>query len=313
MEEPLERIERERQEKKISEKTLMVILAALAAAVVALATILVISRGKVVKTTGENKKYNELVQQLNIEKEELTRQVEALQDDFAGLTSEYDSINTQLDASREQIDQLVAQLKKTDATNRSKIRQYESELGTLRSIMRGYINQIDSLNTLNHRLAQEASEAREEAASQARKNEKLTAKNEELSAKVSVGSTLRARGLRIDALNAGDKIVDRAGRVKRMLVSLSLAANDLAPTGPVTIYVRVVAPDGSLLSDGRGTSFNSAGVQLDATASREVDYEGEEVDMSIYVNDVAPAQTGTYTMEAYTTSGLLGAAALVLR
>ena len=179
--------------------------------------------------------------------------------------------------------------------------------------MRGYINQIDSLNTLNHRLAQEASEARAEAASQARRNEKLTAKNEELSAKVSVGSTLKARGLRIDALNAGDKIVDRAGRVKRMLVSLSLAANDLAQTGPVTIYVRVVAPDGTLLSDGRGTSFNSAGIQLDATASREVDYEGEEVDMSIYVNDVAPAQAGTYTMEAYTTSGLLGAAALVLR
>lgn len=316
-EDPLERIARQENERKSlgggRNIVLFIIMAVLAAAAIVLG-IMVATSKKEVKTTNEEKeKYAQLVVQLNEEKEDLTKQFEALQNDFATLSSDYDSINTQLDASRSQISQLVDQLKNTDATNRAKMRQYQSELGTLRSIMRGYISQIDSLNTLNHKLTEQAREAREEAASQSRRNEKLTAKVETLSSKVAVGSVIKARGLRIDAYNGRDKVTDRASKTKRMLVSLSLVANDLAEKGPVTVYVRVIAPDGSLLSDGRGTTFTVAGATAEATASREVDYEGEEVDMSIFVNNLSDVQSGTYQMEAFTSSGKLGSAALTLR
>ena len=82
-----------------------------------------------------------LVNDLKIEKEELTAQMVALQNDYATLSSDYDTINSQLDSSREEVSQLIERIKKTEATNRSKIRQYEKELGTLRSIMRNYIVQ----------------------------------------------------------------------------------------------------------------------------------------------------------------------------
>lgn len=309
-EDPLERLARQESERKsLGGKlnyTLVTVMAVLAVAAVVLGVILI-------KTKSENTKYNELVGQLNLEKEDLTQQIEALQSDFAGLSSDYDSINLQLDASREQIDELVERIKSTEATNRKKIRQYESELGTLRGIMRGYITQIDSLNTLNHKLTEQAKEAREEAASQKRRNEKLTAKVEGLEDRVAVGSTLKARGLRIEAFDSNNKVRDKASRITRMIVSLSLVANDLAEKGPVGVYVRVTAPDGSLLSDGRGATFTCDGETLEATASREVDYEGEEVDMSIYINNIPSFQAGTYTMVAYTNSGKLGSAALVLR
>ena len=59
----------------------------------------------------------------------------------------------QLDSSREEVSQLIERIKKTDATNRAKIRQYEKELRhSSGSIMRSYIVQIDSLNTLNQKL-----------------------------------------------------------------------------------------------------------------------------------------------------------------
>ena len=83
-----------------------------------------------------------LVNELNLEKEDLTAQMIALQNDYASLSSVYDVINSQLDSSREEVSQLIERIKKTDATNRAKIRQYEKELGTLRSIMRNYIVQI---------------------------------------------------------------------------------------------------------------------------------------------------------------------------
>ena len=94
-----------------------------------------------------------LVNELTIDKEELTQQMIDLQNDYASLSSDYDSINSQLDSSREEVSQLIERIKKTDAANRSKMRQYEKELGTLRSIMKSYIVQIDSLNTLNQNLA----------------------------------------------------------------------------------------------------------------------------------------------------------------
>ena len=104
-----------------------------------------------------------LVKDLTIEKEELTAQMVELQNDYATLSSDYDTINSQLDSSREEVSQLIERIKKTEATNRSKIRQYEKELGTLRSIMRNYIVQIDSLNTLNKKLTADAAAARREA------------------------------------------------------------------------------------------------------------------------------------------------------
>ena len=71
---------------------------------------------------------NQLVTELTIEKEELTAQMIDLQNDYASLSSDYDTINSQLDSSREEVTQLIQRIKKTEATNRSKIRQYEKEL-----------------------------------------------------------------------------------------------------------------------------------------------------------------------------------------
>ena len=142
-EDPLEKLERKELENKSNGglKTIMIVMTVVALALAAALVYVWMSK-------------NSLVDDLNGEKQDLTEQILALQNDYEGLSSDYDTINAQLDSSREEIAQLMERVKKTEATNRSKIRQYEKELGTLRSIMRGYISQIDSLNTLNHRLTQ---------------------------------------------------------------------------------------------------------------------------------------------------------------
>lgn len=301
-EDPLQRLERKEAEKKSNSglKTVMIIMTVLA----------VILAGVLAYVWMSNRT---LVSQLTLEKEELTEQVQALQLDYENLSSEYDVINSQLDSSREEISQLIDRLKKTQATDRNKIRQYEKELGTLRSIMRSYIVQIDSLNQLNHKLSAEAASARREAAESKKLNAALTQQVETLEGKVSAGSVLKARALRVEAFTTADKKTDRSSRVERLLVSLSLVENELAQRGPVRVYVRVTAPDGSLLSDGRGTTFTLDGNTLEATASREVDYQGAEVELGVYVNNVSSYQKGVYSVEAYTEQSVLGTAELLLR
>ena len=254
-----------------------------------------------------------LVNDLTLEKEELTAQMVALQNDYETLSSEYDDINLQLDSSRIEVQLLIEKVKKTEATNRSKIRQYEKELGTLRSIMRNYVIQIDSLNQLNKKLTADAAEARRQAAESRRKSEELSKTVKDLSVQVATGAVLKAYNLKSEAYNASDKVTDRSSRVTYVLTTLSLGENDLAEKGPVTVYIRVKDPDGVLLLNETQKTFEYNGEPMVCSASREVDYQGDSVDMGIYLNGISGYVKGIYTVEAYTSESLLGTTEFMLR
>ena len=301
-EDPLERIERQERERKANSglRATLWILVVIALALAGVLGYMLYQR-------------NNLVNQLEGEKAELAAQMTELQNDFASLNSDYENINHQLDTSREQVALLIDKLSKTEATNRAKIRQYEKELGTLRTIMKGYIVQIDSLNTLNKKLTADAAAARKEAAESRQRNEELSAQVSELSSKVSTGKVLKARGISLQAMYNNDKPGDRHSRVRYMMANLSLVENSLADRGPVRVYVRVKDPEGILLMNNESTEFSCAGETLQATASREVDYEGQEVDLSIYINDTGEFVKGIYSLEVYTEKSLLGKAECMLR
>lgn len=301
-EDPLERIERQERERKEKQapRTIMTALAIVAGVLAIVLAFLLYQRISLVK-------------ELEGEKAELAQQMEQLQSDFSTLSSDYETINHQLDTSREQVAMLIEKLSKTEATNRAKIRQYEKELGTLRSIMKGYIVQIDSLNTVNKRLKADAAAARREAAESRRVSEELTQQVENLSTQVNAGKVLKARAISLTAHYSNDKEGDRHSRVRYMVANLTLVENSLADHGPVRIFVRVKDPDGVLLMNNESTEFTVNGVTLQATASREVDYEGNEVDLSVYINDTGEFVKGIYSLEVYTDKSLLGRADCMLR
>jgi len=301
-EDPLERIEREERERKANKgpRTLVNILACVAALLAVVLGALLYQRSK-------------LVGELENEKTELAQQMKDLQSDFSQLSSDYDNINSQLDTSREQVAMLIEKLNQTEATNRAKIRQYEKELGTLRTIMKGYIVQIDSLNTLNKKLTADAAAARREAAEARSANEELTQQVGTLSAQVSAGKVLKARAISLTAHYSNDKVGDRHSRVRYMIANLTLVENSLADHGPVRVFVRVKDPEGILLLTDESSEFFAGEEVLQASASREVDYEGSEVDLSIYVNNTGEFVKGVYTLELYTQGRLLGTAECMLR
>ena len=300
-EDPLERIEREEREKKNNGlKSTMYVLAAVAALLAAALGFLLWQKSG-------------LVHELEEEKADLTEQMVALKSDFDSLSSDYENINNQLDTSRQQVELLIEKIQKTEATNRAKIRQYEKELGTLRTIMKSYIVQIDSLNTLNKKLTADAAAARQEAAESRRANEALTQKVDQLSGQVAAGATIKGRGLSLVAYNASDKATDRSSRVTYMVATISLVENEIAERGPVRVYIRVKDPNGNLLTNSSSVDFTAGGETLTASASREVDYEGQEVELSIYLKNVGEFVKGIYSVEAYTSKGLIGRSELMLR
>jgi Tfp pilus assembly protein PilN len=277
---------------------------------IVLAAVVVVLVGVLAYIWYQNSK---MVSELEMDKEALTQEMIQLQNDYALLSSDYDEINHQLDSSREEVSQLIEKLLSTEASNRSKIRQYEKELGTLRSIMKSYIVQIDSLNTLNKKLTADAAAARKEAAESKKQSEMLSKTVEELEGQVATGAVIKARGINLTAYNQSDKETDRSSRVKYMMTSLSLVENAIAAKGPVRVYLRLIGPDGLLLTGDSPVSFTVGEEPMIGTASREVDYQGSEVDMSIYINKITTYAKGSYVVEVYTQQGLLGKSELMLR
>lgn len=256
---------------------------------------------------------NSLVKELQLDKENLTSELVALQSDYETLSTTNAAINDSLMVEKEKVGQLIDRLKKTEATNRAKIRQYEKETGTLRSIMKSYIKQIDSLNTLNINLRNEASAARKDAQESRRQYEDLKSTTEQLSAKASAGSVVKARGFNMVAINASNKVTERSSRTAKLKVCLSLIENSIADHGYRTVYIRIKGPDGVLLADSEDNVFTCEGQKMIYSASREVDYQGDEVEICIYFANPQGFTKGVYTVDIYSSETKLGSTDLLLK
>lgn len=256
---------------------------------------------------------NKLVDDLNGEKAALTEEMVALQNDYSILSTDNDSLNVQLEREREKVEQLIERVKKTEATNRSKIRQYEKELGTLRSIMKHYIVQIDSLNTLNTALRADAAAARKEAEKNKKQYEELRSTTDEYAKQVEIGSVIKGRDISLVAINASGKETDRSSRADKLKACVSLVENSIAKRGYKEVFIRIKGPDGILLTDDQQRIFEFDGESLIYSASREVDYQGEDIEICIFFSGTQEYQKGVYTVDVYSNEAKLGSADLLLR
>lgn len=231
----------------------------------------------------------------------------------SNLSIDNEYLTSQLDTAKMQVDALLERLEKTEAKNRSQIESYKRELATLRSIMRGYVTQLDSLNTLNQQLIAENKETKGKLRESEKKNQDLTKKVEELTERNVIGAKLKARGIDVDGEKKNGRSTDRHKDVYRLAVSLTLLENDLAPKGDVTVYVRVFDPEEVMLINGTSTGFEIDGQAYAATAARTVDYTGLELPVTIYVNDIEEYIKGSYRVEVYSDTGKLGETSFFLR
>ena len=174
----------------------------------------------------------------------------------------------------------------------------KKEVGTLRTIMRGYLHQIDSLNTLNKKLIDENVSYRKEITTAQMRAEMAEEKAQELNNKVRQGSVINARGIRMVALNARSKEVSRIKNAERLRVDFTLTANALATPGEKTIYVRILSPDGYVLSSESVPTFEFEGERLSYSASRDVDYQNEDLNIGIFYTG-SGFTAGTYQVQIY--------------
>ena len=258
--------------------------------------------------------------------EEINAQIDAERDTLGvqlnRMLLHYDSVKTQnktimaeLDREKKKIRALIAKMYHAEQLSVETIRGYENETATLRSIMRHYIRQIDSLNTLSQRLIAENKEVRQTLHVYMEENKELSEHKTTLEQKVKKASVLKISALMGGGLNSSDRNVSNASRVKKLKGCFILNENDVVEAGLRTVYVRFVNPDkGVMLNENSGT-IELDGEAWQYSASREVDYQGEALETCIYfaVPEDMKLHKGAYEVQVYIDGGLAGSAGFILK
>ena len=240
---------------------------------------------------------------------------DTIQNNLNSLITEYDDLKYQNDtiaAQLEKAKEMVEQLKYERRLNYNKIKAYQKEVGTLRAVMKNYLRQIDSLNTINKKVSAENVSLRKEISTANLRADVAEERASELQNKVAQGSVLRARDIALVALNANNKIISRVKNAAILRVDFTVGANELAKAGNRPIYLCITSPDGYLLSTDSMPTFLYQGTNKGYSASREVDYQNEDVDVSIYYNG-SGFIPGTYKIELYMDGNLIGTSEIALR
>ena len=193
---------------------------------------------------------------------------------------------------------MLEQLQKEKTYNYNQLAKYKREVETLRGVMKGYLRQIDSLNTINSNLQAQNVAYKKEITTAQLRADVAEERADELGTKVRIGSVIRASGIRIVALNNNSKEVRRVKQAERLRVDFELTANELAEPGEKSIYICITAPDGYVLSPEDMILFNFEGDEMVASAVRKVDYENQSVPVSIYY-DGTHFEKGTYKVDIY--------------
>ena len=249
---------------------------------------------------------------LTIDRDSIQSNLTTLIGEFDDLEVRNDSLKVMMEIERHRADSIIGQLKRERSFNYAKLKQYEKEVGTLRTIMRGYLHQIDSLNSLNKQLIDENVSYRKQISSVELRAEIAEEQAQELKNRVRIGSVLRATAIRVQPLNERGRDVSRVRSADRLRVDFMLASNDLTAPGNKTIYLRITSPDGYILTTDAIPTFDFEGEKLTYSASREVDYQNNDLSVSIFFTG-AGFTDGDYKVELYADGHLIGVSQVSLK
>ena len=261
-----------------------------------------------IRLSQANKANEEMLQLFELEKEEMENEYStfATQYDEMQILISNDSLVAQLEREKLRTQQLLEELRATKASNAAEITRLKKELKTVRTVMRSYIVQIDSLNQVNTKLAKENKRVRTQYAEVTKQVEVLQEEAKNLSDKVTLAAQLDATGIAIHPRNKKGKTTSNVKNVVKFAIDFTIVKNITAATGERTIYVRIAKPDGSVLTKDASRTFKYENTQLEYSIRKLIEYTGEEQSVTVYWDVEEFLNPGEYTVYLFSDGVMIG-------
>jgi len=248
--------------------------------------------------------------------------------DFQNMLNTYDELISKdkskadsLNIQKEKILTLMSDLdksKRNGSLNAQKIAQLNKENTTLRSIMKSYVYQIDSLNTLNLKLNTELKQTSTKLESTSSERDQYKKEAELKTEQVKKGSKLLAfnfhsTGLKMKLNNTTDE-TDKARNCIQIQSSFTLSENSLNSAGSKLVYMQITDPNGRVLQTKTNYTIDTDQGSIAYSDKKEINYQNKQIDLSIYFDmGNNEAQKGNYKIKIFCDGSLAGTDTFVLK
>ena len=246
------------------------------------------------------------------ERDSISTSRDALQKDYDAsiarlddLTSKNTALNSQIADKEGEVAKMRAQIdaimrdKNASASQLTKARQLINQLNNKVS---GYEAQIAKLQGENKNLTDQNQNLNKTV-------EATKTENTQLQQKVALGAVLHASNIRMTAINlrrggTKEKETERARKADLLRIVFDIDENRVAENGGKELYLRITAPDGTLLSNaayGSGTTTDAQGQSLNYTLVKEIQVtQGQPVaGVSIDWKQQSDYAKGSYGIEIF--------------
>lgn len=262
------------------------------------------------------KTLNEVSADLAEKTEFFRMEKDSLEGELRNIYFRYDTLETNnvelqadMQLQQEKIEKLIA-IQKDDAY---KIRMYRKEMETLRTVLRSYIVQIDSLNLQNQELLAENKQLKNTSRRLSSEKEQLEKDKTQLEEIKNLATSLQVSNIKLVLLSKRDKETSRIRNATKVRVDFIIRANKVAEAGDKHIYLRIIRPDLVTLGSPELEMIELGEEQLPASASRVITYENTDLPVSIFWANDGEIVPGEHQVELYSEGELIGSTSFILK
>jgi hypothetical protein len=236
---------------------------------------------------------------------------------YSDLKTDNAALNDSILREKEKIEVLLAELQDNKKRSAYEIYKLNKENQTLRNIMQGYVRTIDSLNTQNIALKEEVQVKTQKLTQVTTERDKVLNQNQELEAKVNLGSQLQATGIVGTAFKLRDngKQVEtsKADRANMLKACFTINENKISKAGNKRVFMRVLAPSGDVLTNKSSIEFQFEENKGLCSSYRDINYQNVATDMCVFFENEGDFIKGEYIIELYCEKALIGKTTFALK
>ena len=256
----------------------------------------------------EKKANRELVQEFQLDKEDLENEYSQFVQKYDELkfTVTNDSLALLLEQEQLKTQRLLEELRTVKSSNATEIRRLKKELATLRKILVGYVNQIDSLDRINKRQQQVIADVTQKYNTASQQISTLSKEKENLGKKVTLAAQLDVTNIRIEPRNKRGKVAKKVKDIVKLAISFTVVKNITAENGERTIYIRITKPDNDALTKSASNTFSYENRTLTYSIKKYIEYNGEEQNVNVFWDVEEFLYAGNYRLDIFEGGNLIG-------
>jgi predicted nuclease with TOPRIM domain len=251
------------------------------------------------------------------EKDELSAELEQMKADYQKVSKENESLKEELSAKDAEIQLKMEEIEKLiNSGDAAKLKRARKELKSLKELNQVYVAQIDSLNTVNVELNVKNSKLNKSLVAEQGRVQKLTNENSLLANKVAIGAALNTTNMTavgVKFKKSGKEVESKkASSVKKIKTCCTVMKNLITTPGLKKTYLRVLSPDGAVMSTSSETFMYNNRATL-YTLKDFFEYNNENTQLCLYWSKGSQYSKGEYKIEIYCEGNLIGSTKLTFK